>query len=214
MPLARNQSNAPDVREDRIPEWENLSEDITMTSKPKIATTIPPEITTPDKVETRLGTLKFFDGFPDAAAEMRVAMAMRFKQTIVVLLGLLALTAPSQGQNAAGPLPSWKDGPARKAILDFVKRIPTEDDADYMPPAERVATFDNDGTLWCEQPVIQGVFLLERLKHLLPQHPEWKTQQPFKAALEMDKQYFYTAGEKAVMELFAAEIRAAFRSLR
>jgi hypothetical protein len=95
MPLARNQSNAPDVREDRSPEWENLSEDITMTSKPKMATTIPPEITTPDKVETRLGTLKFFDGFPDAAAEMRVAMAMRFKQTIVVLLGLLALTAPS-----------------------------------------------------------------------------------------------------------------------
>jgi len=83
-----------------------------------------------------------------------------------------------------------------------------------VPPAERVATFDNDGTLWCEQPVIQGVFLLERLKQRLPQHPEWKTQQPFKAALEMDKQYFYTAGEKAVMELFAAEIRAAFKSLR
>jgi hypothetical protein len=52
-----------------------------------------------------------------------------------------------------------------------------------VPPAERVATFDNDGTLWCEQPVIQGVFLLERLKQRLPQHPEWKTQQPFKAAL-------------------------------
>jgi hypothetical protein len=119
MPLARNQSHAADVREDRSPAWENLSEDITMTSKPKMATTIPPEITTPDKVETRLDTLKFFNGFPDAAAEMRVAMAMRFNQTIVVILGLLALTAPAQGQNAADPLPSWNDGPARRANLDF-----------------------------------------------------------------------------------------------
>ena len=78
------------------------------------------------------------------------------------------------------PLPSWNDGPSKKAITDFVARVTTQGGADFVPPAERIAVFDNDGTLWCEQPIyFQPAFALDRVKAMAPQHPEWK-QQPFK----------------------------------
>jgi hypothetical protein len=89
---------------------------------------------------------------------------------LVVCLGLAWLQVASAADE---PLPSWQDGPARRAIMDFVARITREGGPDFVPPAERIATFDNDGTLWTEQPMyIQMAFALDRVKALAPQHPE------------------------------------------
>ena len=84
-------------------------------------------------------------------------------------------------------LPTWRDGAARHAILDFVARVTTVGHPDFVPPAERVAVFDNDGTLWAEQPLpVQACFVLDRIRALAPGHPEWRQQQPFKAVLDGD----------------------------
>ncbi|MGD9508700.1 MAG: HAD family hydrolase [Geminicoccaceae bacterium] len=105
----------------------------------------------------------------------------------------------------AADLTSWNEGPAKAAILDFVEAVTTEGSADFVPASERIATFDNDGTLWVEQPMyVQGVFAFDRLKALAPQHPEWKTEQPFKAALEGDKATLADAGERGLMALVMA----------
>src|SRR5262245_46932761 len=85
------------------------------------------------------------------------------------------------------PLPSWNEGAIRTAILDFVARVTTEGGVDYVPPAERIATFDNDGTLWCEQPVqVQLFFLIDRVKELAAKDPSLGERQPFKALLDRD----------------------------
>ncbi len=86
---------------------------------------------------------------------------------------------------AADPLPSWNDGPNKTAILQFVKQVTTEGSPDFVAQPERIATFDNDGTLWVEQPLYtQVVFALDRVKQLAPQHPQWKTTEPFRSLLE------------------------------
>lgn len=104
-----------------------------------------------------------------------------------------------------GPLPSWNDGNAKSAIVDFVARTTTEGSSGFVPPAERVAVFDNDGTLWCEQPVyFQFAFALDRVKKLAPQHPEWKNKSPFKEVLSGDVKSALAGGEKAIGELIAA----------
>ena len=85
------------------------------------------------------------------------------------------------------PLPSWNDGPAKKAIVDFVAKVTKNGSPDFVPLAERIATFDNDGTLWCEQPMyFQLLFALDRVKALAPQHPEWKDKEPFASLLKGD----------------------------
>ncbi|OPY29272.1 MAG: haloacid dehalogenase-like hydrolase [Methanocella sp. PtaU1.Bin125] len=85
------------------------------------------------------------------------------------------------------PLPSWNDCPAKRAIMDFIARVTDEDGPDFVPAAERVAAFDNDGTLWVEQPMyVQGMFAIDRVRALAPEHPEWRERQPFKAVLEND----------------------------
>jgi hypothetical protein len=105
----------------------------------------------------------------------------------------------------AQPLPSWNDGPAKTRILAFVRAVTDRAGKDYVPPEERIAVFDNDGTLWCEQPMyVQMVFVLDRVKALAPRNPEWKTQQPFKAALERDFKTLAAQGEKGAMQLVAA----------
>jgi hypothetical protein len=104
----------------------------------------------------------------------------------------------------ADPLPSWNDGPTKQAILSFVKETTDNSSARYIEPADRIATFDNDGTLWCEQPVVELVFTEERLKELAAKDPALKEKQPFKAALEGDREYFEKAGMKAVLELVVA----------
>jgi hypothetical protein len=87
------------------------------------------------------------------------------------------------------PLPSWNDGAAKKAITDFVARVTTPGGADFVPPEQRIATFDNDGTLWCEQPFyFQLAFAFDEAKAMAPKHPEWKSEQPFKALV---REYAY-----------------------
>ncbi len=102
-------------------------------------------------------------------------------------------------------LPSWNEGSAKQAILDFVKAVTEEGTPAFVPPAERIAVFDNDGTLWCEQPVqFQLAFALFRVQALATEHPEWHTRQPFKAALEGDLQLLAGAGEQGVLDLLMA----------
>jgi phosphoglycolate phosphatase-like HAD superfamily hydrolase len=105
---------------------------------------------------------------------------------------------------AQDPLPSWNHGAARNNILSFVEKVTTEGTADSVPPAERIAVFDNDGTLWAEQPIyFQVQFALDQIKNLAPKHPEWKTKHPFKALLEGDKKAFAAGGEKALLDVIA-----------
>ena len=106
---------------------------------------------------------------------------------------------------AADPLPSWNDGPTKKAITDFVAKVTKEGSPDFVPPAERIATFDNDGTLWAEQPMyFQLAFALDRVKALAPAHPEWKTKPPFDAVLRGDMRGFAASGERGAYELVMA----------
>ncbi len=103
------------------------------------------------------------------------------------------------------PLPSWNDGPAKSAIVSFVTRVTTENGPDFVRPAERIAAFDNDGTLWCEQPAyVQAVFVRDRIRVLAPEHPEWKEAQPFKAILEGDHATLAKLGERGLAELVMA----------
>jgi phosphoserine phosphatase len=102
-------------------------------------------------------------------------------------------------------LPSWNDGPPKQAIVDFVARVSTPDSPDHVDPAERIAVFDNDGTLWSEKPIyVQAVFVLERVRALAEKHPEWETTQPFKAALEGDLNSVVAGGEPVLLELAMA----------
>lgn len=125
--------------------------------------------------------------------------------TTAATLSLLfapALPMFRQAQAQADPLPSWNDGPNKKAITDFVARVTQQGGPDFVPPAERIATFDNDGTSWVEHPMYtQLAFILDRVKVLAPQHPEWATTQPFKAVLEGDMKTLMAAGERGLVEL-------------
>jgi phosphoglycolate phosphatase-like HAD superfamily hydrolase len=101
---------------------------------------------------------------------------------------------------AADPLPSWNDGASKQSIIDFVTKTTKEGSADFIPVADRIACFDNDGTLWSEQPMyFQLAFAIDRIKALAPEHPEWKTKQPFKALLEGDLKTVLAGGEKSLM---------------
>ncbi|MGD9645919.1 MAG: HAD family hydrolase [Pirellulales bacterium] len=109
----------------------------------------------------------------------------RLATTVAAALLLVVMLANQTG--AAEPLPSWNDGPAKTAILQFVDRVTREGSPDLVPPDLRVATFDNDGTLWCEQPnYVQVVFAVERLKALAPRHPEWQDKEPYVSLLKQN----------------------------
>lgn len=106
---------------------------------------------------------------------------------------------------AQDPLPSWNDGPARQQIEDFVKKATTTGSADFVPPEQRIAVFDNDGTLWAEQPIyFQFFFVIDQVKAQSPKHPEWKTTEPFKSALAGDFKGVAATGEKGIAQLMAA----------
>jgi len=118
------------------------------------------------------------------------------------LLVLAAIIVPVAAAQAADPLPSWTDGPTKQAIETFVQKVTDQQGADYVPPADRIAVFDNDGNLWAEQPVyFQLLFAIDRVKALAPEHPEWKDKQPFKAALEGDMEALAASGKKGLLEL-------------
>ena len=119
-----------------------------------------------------------------------------------VLLALLLLT---NAAFAADPLPSWNDGPTKQGIISFVDKVTKEGSPAFVPPAERIATFDNDGTLWCEQPLpVQLYFALDRVKALAPQHPEWKTKEPFASLLKGDLKTALAGGDRALLEIVMA----------
>jgi len=119
--------------------------------------------------------------------------------TLVVALALASLAVADES------LPSWNEGQAKPAIVNFVQRATTAGSADFVLLAERIAVFDNDGTLWVEKPMyVQLAFALDRVKALAPQHPEWKDKQPFKAAIEGDLKAVAAGGEHALLELIMA----------
>ena len=106
---------------------------------------------------------------------------------------------------AQDPLPAWNDGPSKKAIIRFVQETTKPGSSQFIPPEERIAVFDNDGTLWSEQPIyVQIAFTIDRIKALAAQNPQWRTQQPFKAVLENDIQAIKASGNKGLFQLIAA----------
>jgi len=118
---------------------------------------------------------------------------------------VLALTLAVSSSVIAGGLPSWHDGASKAAIVRFVEAVTRVESPGYVEPSKRVAVFDNDGTLWSEQPLyFQALFAFDRVKVLAPQHPEWKAQQPFKGVLEGDINSALAGGEKALLELVMA----------
>jgi hypothetical protein len=111
----------------------------------------------------------------------------------------------ARAAEAGGALPSWNDGPAKRSIIEFVNRVTQSGSPDFVAPEERIATFDNDGTLWSEKPAyFQLFFAIDRVKALAPKNPEWKTQQPFKAVLDNDMKALAAAGEKGLLQLVMA----------
>jgi phosphoserine phosphatase len=113
-------------------------------------------------------------------------------------------TNPRQpDQGAADPLPSWNEGSAKIAILNFVANVTNESNPDYVEPAERIATFDNDGTLWCEYPdYVQSLFMFERVKEMAPQHPEWNGTEPFSSILSGERFAASNFSFKEVMQIY------------
>jgi phosphoglycolate phosphatase-like HAD superfamily hydrolase len=105
----------------------------------------------------------------------------------------------------ADPLPSWNDGAAKQAIIAFVGRVVDKNSPEFVRPDARIAAFDNDGTLWCEQPAyFQAIFALDRIKAMAAEHPQWKTTEPFKSAIAGDLDRLAAQGEKALLEIIAA----------
>jgi phosphoserine phosphatase len=114
----------------------------------------------------------------------------------------LGFSTPCSAQDA---LPSWNDSPAKQSITAFVEKAAKAGSPDFVPPAERIAVFDNDGTLWSEQPMyFQAFFIFDRIKSLAPQHPEWKDQEPFASVLKGDVKGALAGGEKSLIELAMA----------
>lgn len=123
-------------------------------------------------------------------------------RTILWLLFLCVASVANA--KSSDPLPSWNTGASKSAIIEFVKSVTKKGGADFVPAAERIATFDNDGTLWSEQPTVQLMFALDRVKAEAPKHPEWKTTEPFKSVLADDMKGVMATGEHGLMELIMA----------
>lgn len=124
----------------------------------------------------------------------------RNREPIAVAILMMATAA-----YASDPLPAWNDGGTKRAIVDFVERVTKEGSPEFVPPAERIATFDNDGTLWAEQPMyFQLFFAVDRVKALAPKHPEWKEREPFASLLKGDVKSALAGGERAILDIVAA----------
>jgi hypothetical protein len=129
------------------------------------------------------------------------------RRTLLSALAILSVLPetllPAGAQTAAGdPLPSWNEGVAKQAVVNFVTAVTRDGSPDFVPVPQRIATFDNDGTLWCEHPMyVQLAFALDRVKAMAPLHPEWKDKQPFKAVLEGDMKTLAESGERGLVEM-------------
>jgi len=123
----------------------------------------------------------------------------------VILIVMLLMSGCVQDEQPGDPLPSWNEGAARTNIVEFVQAVTDETGPDFVPVPERIAVFDNDGTLWSEKPVyFQLIFAIDRVKELAADHPEWKTTQPFQAVLENDMEALAASGERGILELVMA----------
>src|SRR5450432_3836497 len=129
-------------------------------------------------------------------------MSLRMKSISCLLALAATCVAGLATVNAQDPLPSWNDGAAKKSITEFVAKVTKEGSPDFVPPSERIASFDNDGTLWAEQPIpFQLIFALDRIKALAPQHPEWKDKEPFASLLKGDLKGALAGGEGAIFQI-------------
>jgi len=134
----------------------------------------------------------------------RHSRMLRVTRGALLLLVIASTVSPALVQ-AEEWLTSWNDGASRERIVNFVQSVTDPTSRSYVPPAERIAVFDNDGTLWTEQPMyFQLAFILDRVKALAPQHPEWQTQEPFRSVLAGDMAGVAAAGEHGLLELMAA----------
>ena len=126
-------------------------------------------------------------------------------KTILRFLLPVFVAGAIRDASAVDALASWNDTATKTAIVAFVERVTKESSPDFVPATERIATFDNDGTLWCEQPMyFQFLFALDRVKALAPQHPEWKTKEPFASLLKGDVKGALAGGERAMLEIVMA----------
>jgi phosphoserine phosphatase len=128
---------------------------------------------------------------------------MRYvKRVMALLLAFVLLSCAQKTTSYQDPLPSWNQGAAKQAIMDFVKEVTDTSNPNFVKAEDRIATFDNDGTLWSEQPAyFQLFFALDRIREMAPDHPEWKNTQPFKAVLENDMKTLMESGMKGLMEI-------------
>ena len=129
------------------------------------------------------------------------------KGLLTIVFGVCALFAvafTAVAQNTPDPLPSWNDGVTKQAIVAFVTRV-TKEGPDFVPPEDRIATFDNDGTLWTEQPMYtEFVFTFDRIEQMAPRHPEWQTQEPYAAVLHHDMKALAASGDRGLFQLVVA----------
>jgi hypothetical protein len=126
------------------------------------------------------------------------------KRTHVFILVAVFLITAVTAATAADPLPSWNDGATKTAIVDFVAKVTTEGNADFVPVYDRIAVFDNDGTLWCEQPMyFQFMFAMDRIRAMAKDHPEWATKEPYMSVLSGDMKQLAAQGEKGLLEIVA-----------
>jgi len=122
-----------------------------------------------------------------------------------LLLLFFSCTSQQSGSSDIAYLISWNDGAAKTAVINFVKEVTNENDPNYIPADDRIAVFDNDGTLWSEKPMyFQLFFTIDRVRSLADQHPEWKDKQPFKSVLENDMETLFSFGEHGLIELVMA----------
>jgi phosphoserine phosphatase len=132
-------------------------------------------------------------------------MQMPPLRVLVVLALCAAGLATAQPKTTGDPLPSWNDSKAKSAIIEFVKRVTVQDSPDFVPPAERIATFDNDGTLWSEQPMyFQGTFALDRVRAMAADHPEWQKTEPFKSVIAGDMKGLMATGKEGLEKVLLA----------
>ncbi len=130
---------------------------------------------------------------------------MQFAMTQRLLLLLFCVSVVATTAAAADPLPSWNDGPTKEAIVGFVEKVTKNGSPDFVPESQRIATFDNDGTLWAEQPVyFQLFYAIDQVKKKASDHPEWKTEEPFASVLKGDMKGVIDSGKEGLMKILAA----------
>ncbi len=121
---------------------------------------------------------------------------------LLILFSLFSIAAAAKTED---PLPSWNSGDNKAAITDFVTRVTQEGGDDYVKPSQRIAVFDNDGCLWSEQPVyFQAFYIVDRIREMAPQHPEWQSEEPFASLLKGDLKTALAGGEEALLKMMMA----------